>query len=49
MTLLRRVSLDVVGLPPTMSQVEAFLADDRPDAYERLVDRLLASTDYGER
>ena len=49
MTLLRRVSLDVVGLPPTVSQVEAFLADDRPDAYERLVDRLLASTDYGER
>src|SRR5262249_46337264 len=42
-TLLRRVSLDLTGLPPTPAQVDAFLADKRPDAYERLVDRLLAS------
>ncbi len=48
-TLIRRVSLDLIGLPPTPAEVEAFLADDRPDAYERLVDRLLASPHYGER
>ena len=48
-TLVRRVSLDLVGLPPSLEQVEAFLADGRPDAYERLVDRLLASQAYGER
>jgi len=48
-TLVRRVTLDLVGLPPTPGQVDAFLADDRPDAYERLVDRLLASPRYGER
>jgi hypothetical protein len=48
-TLLRRVSLDVIGLPPTPEEVEAFLADTRPDAYERVVDRLLASPHYGER
>jgi hypothetical protein len=47
-TLLRRLSLDLVGLPPTPAEVEAFLADDRPDAHERLVDRLLASERYGE-
>ena len=41
--LIRRVSLDLTGLPPTIAEVDAFLADDRPDAYERLVDRLLAS------
>jgi mono/diheme cytochrome c family protein len=48
-TLFRRASLDLVGLPPTPAEVDAFLADDRPDAYERLVDRLLASPHYGER
>jgi len=48
-TLIRRVSLDLIGLPPTPGEVASFLADDRPDAYERLVDRLLASPHYGER
>lgn len=48
-TLLRRVTLDLTGLPPTPQEVEAFLADDRTDAYERLVDRLLASSAFGER
>jgi mono/diheme cytochrome c family protein len=48
-TLIRRVSLDLVGLPPTPREVAAFLADKAPDAYERLVDRLLASPHYGER
>lgn len=48
-TLLRRVSLDLTGLPPTPAQVEEFLADNRPDAYERLVDGLLASPHYGEK
>ena len=48
-TLARRVTLDLTGLPPTVEEVERFLADDRPDAYERLVDRLLASPHYGER
>ncbi len=48
-TLLRRVSLDLVGLPPTPEDVDAFLADQAPDAYERQVDRLLASAHYGER
>ncbi|MFO0952805.1 MAG: DUF1549 domain-containing protein [Isosphaeraceae bacterium] len=47
--LIRRVSFDLVGLPPTPEEVDAFLADRRPDAYERLVDRLLASPRYGER
>jgi hypothetical protein len=47
--LLRRVSLDLVGLPPTPAEMDAFLADERPDAYERVVDRLLASPHYGER
>ncbi len=46
--LIRRVSLDLTGLPPTIAEVDAFLADDRPDAYERLVDRLLASPHFGE-
>ncbi len=46
--LIRRVSLDLTGLPPTIAEVDAFLADDRPDAYERLVDRLLASPHHGE-
>ncbi len=48
-TLIRRVSLDLIGLPPTPEEVEAFVADAAPDAYERLVDRLLASPQYGER
>jgi hypothetical protein len=47
--LLRRVSLDLTGLPPTLEQIDAFLADTRPDAYERVVDALLASPHYGER
>jgi mono/diheme cytochrome c family protein len=48
-TLLRRVSLDLTGLPPTPQQLDAFIADRSPDAYERQVDRLLASPHYGER
>ncbi|MBX3118885.1 MAG: PSD1 domain-containing protein [Fimbriimonadaceae bacterium] len=48
-TLIRRVTLDLTGLPPTLSEIDAFLADKRPDAYERVVDRLLASPHYGER
>ena len=47
-TLLRRVSLDLIGLPPTIEELNAFLADRRPMAYERAVDRLLASPHYGE-
>jgi hypothetical protein len=47
--LLRRVFLDLIGLPPTRGQLHAFLADERPDAYERVVDTLLASPRYGER
>lgn len=48
-TLIRRLSLDLLGLPPTPEEVDAFCADTRPDAYERLVERLLASPHYGER
>ena len=48
-TLLRRVSFDLIGLPPTPDELEEFLADDRPDAFERVVDRLLSSPHYGER
>lgn len=48
-TLIRRLSLDLTGLPPEPEEVEAFLTDNRPDAYERLVDRLLASPHYGEK
>ncbi|MFZ4629503.1 MAG: DUF1549 domain-containing protein, partial [Blastocatellia bacterium] len=48
-TLLRRLSLDLIGLPPTPEEMERFLADTRPDAYEREVDRLLASPHFGER
>ena len=48
-TLIRRLSFDLLGLPPTPAEVQAFLADTRPDAYERLVDRLLASPRFGER
>ncbi len=47
--LLRRVYLDLVGLPPTREEQAAFLADDSADAYEKVVDRLLASKQYGER
>jgi mono/diheme cytochrome c family protein len=47
--LLRRAALDLIGLPPTPEEVEEFLADDRPDALERVIDRLLASPHYGER
>jgi hypothetical protein len=48
-TLIRRVTLDLTGLPPTLKELDAFLADQAPDAYERVVDRLLASERYGER
>jgi hypothetical protein len=48
-TLIRRLSLDLVGLPPTPAETAAFLADRQPGAYERLVDRLLASPHFGER
>ncbi|CAN5675735.1 PSD1 and planctomycete cytochrome C domain-containing protein [soil metagenome] len=47
-TLIRRVSLDLIGLPPTPSEVDAFLKDASPQAYERVVDRLLSSKSYGE-
>src|SRR6058998_257849 len=47
--LLRRVCLDLTGLPPALEEVDAFLADTRADAYERVVDRLLNSPTYGER
>jgi cytochrome c553 len=47
--LLRRLSLDLTGLPPSLDDLDAFLADDSPAAYERVVDRLLASPHYGER
>ena len=48
-TLIRRLSLDLTGLPPAPHEVDAFLADDGPDAWEKLVDRLLSSPRYGER
>lgn len=48
-TFLRRVTLDLTGLPPTISEGKAFLGDQSPKAYERLVDRLLASPHFGER
>ena len=47
--LLRRVTFDLTGLPPTLDEQDAFLRDDSPDAYEKVVDRLLASPHYGER
>jgi hypothetical protein len=48
-TLVRRISLDLTGLPPTPEEVQSFLADKKSDAYERLVDHLLASPHYGEK
>jgi hypothetical protein len=48
-TLVRRLSLDLLGLPPSPAEIDEILADGRPDAYERLVDRLLASPRFGER
>lgn len=47
--LLRRITFDLTGLPPTIAEQEAFVADTAPDAYEKVVDRLLASPHYGER
>ena len=47
--LIRRVTLDLIGLPPTPAEVEAFVKDKSPDAYEKVVDRLLASPHYGEQ
>ena len=49
LTLIRRLSLDLTGLPPTVEEADAFATDRSPDAYERLVDRLLDSPRYGER
>jgi len=48
-TLIRRLNFDLLGLPPSPEDVEAFVADDRPDAWERLVDRTLDSPHFGER
>ena len=47
-TLIRRVTFDITGLPPTLEEVDAFVADERPEAYEQVVERLLASPRHGE-
>ena len=49
LTLIRRAAFDLTGLPPEPAEIDAFLADNAPDAYEKLIDRLLASSRYGER
>ncbi|MDP6535503.1 MAG: DUF1553 domain-containing protein [Gammaproteobacteria bacterium] len=49
LTLLRRAYLDLIGLPPTIAEIEAYLTDTAPGAWERVIDKLLASTQYGER
>lgn len=48
-SLIRRLYADLIGLPPTIEELDAFVTDDRPDAYERVVDRLLQSNHFGER
>jgi hypothetical protein len=48
-TLIRRVTFDLIGLPPAPAEVDAFVKDAAPDAYEKLVERLLASPHYGEK
>lgn len=48
-TLIRRLTFDLTGLPPTLQEIDAFVADDSPDAWSQLIDRLLASDHYGER
>ena len=48
-TLIRRVTFDLTGIPPTLEEIDAYLSDDDPNAYEKLVDRLLSSPRYGER
>src|SRR6202030_3863446 len=48
-TLIRRLTFDLTGLPPTPEEVDAFLKDESPEAYAKVVDRLLASPRYGER
>ncbi len=48
-TFIRRATFDLIGLPPTLEEIDAFVADESPDAHERLIDRLLASPHYGER
>ncbi|MBI1841767.1 MAG: DUF1549 domain-containing protein [Verrucomicrobia bacterium] len=49
LTLIRRLSIDLTGLPPTLDEIDAFVSDPAPDAYERQVERLLSSPHYGER
>ena len=49
LTLIRRLTIDLTGLPPTVEEIDAYLADSSPDAYAKLVDRLLDSPHYGER
>ena len=49
MTLARRIALDLTGLPPTPQEIDAFVNDAHPDAYERMVDRALASPHFGEK